>query len=235
MAATLKLTFNKPAVRQFIDEGSKGLRIKVENGVVMFKPASTRDGADVARLDARTRGGYEALVEGTGVEALAKTLSNPDGPFYVLRKTSKGFVTAQPWPHAEAPPKFEPHVRVWKSVTAPKKKTAAPAAPRAANSGGDSTDAYLNRVRWAYGKLGEPTRPGRPSKELVEARHIKEAFEHAAFDLAMNDRGEPKIDVQRLIQAYELIHDFLAMVAPEALQALERKHTEVQAEAPVAA
>lgn len=229
---TAKLTFNKPAVRQFIEEGAHGLKIKIEDGVAMFKPSTNREGPDVAKLEPRTRGGYEATVEGTGVDDLMQVLKNPHGPFFVLKRSARGYVSAHPWPNRDAPPKFEPHVRVWHSKASTKKTAAkTEAKPSAATKKPTQDIDYLERVRWAYGKLAETPRPGRPSKDIVEARQIKEAFEHAAFDLISHRDGEPQIDVHGLLQAYELIGTFLRAAAPEAMQALEQRMMAPKAEA----
>jgi hypothetical protein len=213
-----KLTFNRPAVRQFIEGGEgRGLKIKIENGTVMFMPSNV-DGDDTASLNPRTRGGYESIVEGSGADEVLKHLNNPSGPFFVLRRVGKDWVAAEPYHGKDAPPKFEPHVRVWHS-SQPKhvtKKTSAPkrATPKAQVVAAEPMD-IADRVRWAYTKLGEERRPGRPSREFMEARQIKDSFEAVAVEF-ISDLGT-KIDVKAAVEAHRQLTAFLAIAAPEAL------------------
>jgi len=223
-----KLTFNRPAVRQFIEGGEgRGLKIKIENGTVMFSPSPTPDGEDVASLAPRTRGGYESIVEGTSANEVLKHLKNPAGPFFTLRRVGKDWVAAEPYKGKDAPPKFEPHVRVWHS-SQPKQSVKATAAPkRAATPKTQVTHTpepvdIAERVRWAYAKLGEDRRPGRPSREIAEARQIKESFEAMAMEFISNPNGS-SIDVKAAVDAYNQLGAFLRTVAPEAIRNAEPK------------
>lgn len=233
MTDRFKFTFNKPAVRQFLEGDDKGLRIRVEDGMVMFKTAKTADGADAVHLEQRTRGGFEATIEGQGATDILSSLQNPAGPFYVLKRRGDGWVAAHPYGGDDAPPKFEPHVRVWtarektaveaKSV---KKKTgkktkAAKTAP--APLAGPGTP-YLESVRAAYDKLSEAARPGRPSNEAtqqrMEAREIVANFEATAKELMGVSLDGPRMDMSGLITAHKMIGDFIALTEPKSVDLL---------------
>ena len=125
-------------MRQFIEgDDNTNLRIKLEDGVVMFQPTTMRS-EDTAPLNPRTRGGFEAFIDGDAAQEVLKNLSNPHGPFYILHP-SKGWAVATPFAGSGAPPKFEAHVRVWsdsqiklvsKSVKSHKKDRADPKLPK---------------------------------------------------------------------------------------------------------
>lgn len=226
MTDRFKLTFNKPAVRQFLEGDDKGLRIRVDNGVVMFKTAKSVV-ADAAPLDQRTRGGIEATVEGESAASILEHLNNPAGPFYVLKRREGGWVAAEPYNGAEAPPKFEAHVRVWTA----REKTAEKPVKKKAKTGRrvKSTTApsvehgvdtpYLDKVRNAYGKLAEAARPGRPSNEerqgRMEARDIVANFETTAKELMGLPSDSPRLDLSGLISAHKIIGDFIDLMAPK--------------------
>jgi hypothetical protein len=221
---TFKLTFNKPAVRQFIEgEETGGLRIKLDNGVVQFMP-STTSGPDTTPLTQRTRGGYEAIIEGDSADSVLEALHNPNGPFFVLKRVSKDWVAAEPYNGKDAPPKFEPHVRVWapglpKAVAKIKK-------PRATKAVARTNDPIIvqqpsdpmDRVHWAYEMLSEAARPGRPSKELVEARAIRASFEDAALNfMSKTEIGHlSRPNLKIVVETYNRIGDFLR-TKPEVL------------------
>lgn len=223
MSDRFKLTFNKPAVRQFLEGDDKGLRIRVDNGVVMFKTSKSVV-ADAAPLEQRTRGGIEAIVEGESAASVLENLNNPAGPFYVLKRRENGWVAAEPYGGADAPPKFEPHVRVWtareKTAEKPVKKKAkvgrrvkVSAAPTI-EQGVDTP--YLDKVRSAYGKLSEAARPGRPSNEerqgRMEARDIVASFEATAKELMGLPTDSPHLDLSGLITAHKIIGDFINLM-----------------------
>ena len=225
MTDRFKLTFNKPAVRQFLEGDDKGLRIRVDNGVVMFKTSKAADLADAAPLDQRTRGGFEATVEGESAASILENLNNPAGPFFVLKRREGGWVAAEPYKGDDAPPKFEPHVRVWtareKTADKPVKKKAksgrrVKSMASAPISGPDTP--YLDSVRSAYAKLSEAARPGRPSNEekqgRMEARDIVASFEATAKELMGLPVDSPRLDLSGLISAHKMIGEFIDLMAP---------------------
>lgn len=242
MTDRFKLTFNKPAVRQFLEGDDKGLRIRVENGVVMFKTSKTANAADAAPLDQRTRGGFEAVIEGEAAASILANLHNPAGPFFVLKRSEGGWAAAEPYDGADAPPKFEPHVRVWtareKTAEKPVKKKAKTSrrvkSTASVISGPDTP--YLEGVRAAYAKLAEATRPGRPSNEeregRMQARDIVANFEATAKELMGLPADSPRLDMSGLIAAHKMIGDFIDLMAPkpeEATEATAQKPDETKA------
>lgn len=224
MTDKFKLTFNKPAVRQFLEGDDKGLRMRVDNGVVMFKTSKAANLTDAAPLEQRTRGGFEAVVEGESAASILASLQNPAGPFFVLKRREGGWVAAEPYGGADAPPKFEPHVRVWtareKTAEKPvkkKAKTGRRVKSTAAPISGPDTP-YLESVRAAYAKLAESARPGRPSNEerqgRMEARDIVANFEATAKELMGLPADSPRLDLSGLITAHKMIGDFIDLMAP---------------------
>ncbi len=241
MTDRFKLTFNKPAVRQFLEGDDKGLRIRVDNGVVMFKTSKTANLADAAPLDQRTRGGIEAVVEGESAANILANLHNPAGPFFVLKRREGGWVAAEPYDGADAPPKFEPHVRVWtareKTAEKPvkkKAKTSRRVKSTATPISGPDTP-YLEGVRAAYAKLAEAARPGRPSNEerqgRMEARDIVANFEATAKELMGLPADSPRLDMSGLIAAHQMIGDFIALMAPKPDEAPAQTPTADEAKA----
>lgn len=225
MTNRFKLTFNKPAVRQFLEGDDKGLRMRVDNGVVMFKTSKAANLPDAAPLDQRTRGGFEAVVEGESAADILANLQNPAGPFFVLKRREGGWVAAEPYDGTDAPPKFEPHVRVWtareKTAEKPVKKKAKTGrrvkSTAAAPISGPDTP-YLETVRTAYATLAQVARPGRPSNEerqgRMEAREIVTNFEATAKELMGLPADSPRLDMSGLIAAHKMIGEFIDLMAP---------------------
>lgn len=212
-----KLTFNKPAVRQFIQgEEAGGLRIKIQDGVVMFMPVTDTTKADSAKLSPRTRGGYEAIVDGSEADNVLKHLKNRAGPFFILRRVSKDWVVAEPYNGRKDPPKFEPHVRVWspalkadKAVNKPTTKRAAPAVAKVTTPTSMSALDQIASINWAYEKLAEPPHPGRPDKETIEARAIRDSFEGT--------------ELSTIISAYDTLGNHLRKVCPSAVHGSDER------------
>ena len=117
------LTFNKPAYKMFFEgEEATGLKIRVQDGIVQFRPVDSdeEDGSDTASLSMRERGGVAAVIEGTASDTIFSHLKNPHGlPYFLLSRAPKGWITATPFegPGRE-PPRFAPQVRVWTKSTA---------------------------------------------------------------------------------------------------------------------
>jgi len=169
---TFKLTFNKPATRQFIDGiECGGLEIKIVDGCVQFRPVVNL-GSESVELSMRDRGGFEITISGSEENELLAAFKNSSGPYFTLRRQGEWMVTA-PYNKADEPPKFEPHLRVWsKDVLVQTKKE------KEIIGEPEGHDA---RVRWAYAILASHAKgPGRPSSKFLRAKQIvKEEFETA--------------------------------------------------------
>jgi hypothetical protein len=221
---TIKLTFNKPAFRHFIEEGqeiaggggAKALRIKIENGIAMFQIAN-KPGDDTVSIAPRTRGGYEATITGSNTEALLQAMENADGPFFTIKRIDKDWVGAYAHPDADAPPKFQPHVRLWsheRPATKAKTTKRASAAVRSRRAAAPPstlpTDMpFADRVLWAYRKLNGAKKPGRPGGDILEARKIVERFETgAASKIKTGD-----IDLPALVEAHQIVGKLIEAAA----------------------
>lgn len=217
-----KLTFNRPAVRQFIEGNeNSGLRIRTtDDGRVQFMPSSNPED-DTANLVPRTRGGYESVVEGFAADEILNLLKNPHGPFFTLKRQQDGWIQAEPYAGRDAPPKFEPHVRVWhanipkagKGATVTRTKAAKP------KLSAETTPIDIaERVRWAHDKLSGERRPGRPSREMTEAREIKQSFEQAVAEFMSNLSLKPDVDVKTIAGVYHQLGAFLKQACPETVE-----------------
>ena len=189
----LRLTFNRPAVSQYIDDGDneiKGLKVRIENGVAQFLPVVDISGGDVVDLKYRTRGGAEAVIEGAMVADLTRSFRNDDGPFFVLtRQKGSDWLSAKPHPSAEAPTKATAQLRVWNEEhgrmtqpVTPKAKTnkAKPRVVAKTDAQVFDLSAIIERIRAARDlsqQHAAARRPGRPSREIVAARNALAAFE----------------------------------------------------------
>lgn len=112
-----KITFNKPAYKMFFaGEDAAGIRIKVEDRTVRFKPVQKLGmESDVVALTEKHRGGAESFIEGSKEAQLFELLTNPLGnPYFILRRAPGGWMEAIPHPGPKhAPERWEPHIRVW--------------------------------------------------------------------------------------------------------------------------
>lgn len=120
----LKLTINKPAFDAFFaGDEIAGIKIRLQNGIVQFRPAFAVDDTDIAPIEDRTRGGIEVRIEGLWRDEIYDALENPAGnPFFILQRAGQGWISAIPHrgePKWE-PPRTMPVMRVWsqKKVTA---------------------------------------------------------------------------------------------------------------------
>lgn len=202
MLKSLRLTFNKPTVgHYFKGEEATGVRVKIEDGVVQFLPVNQTGGKDFLPVEVRERGGAIAIVEGTRAAELAEALHNSAGPFFTLERVKGGWLQATPYPKNSAPAKFEPHVRVWvpKEETAQVVRSVAPSVAPATN-----LPALLQMVRNAQATVAafqSSKKPGRPPREVLEARQHLEDFRRLAAEIA----PVPTVNVALLTEAKSLI------------------------------
>lgn len=191
----LKITFNKPAVRQFFEiEGARGVRLRVEGDDVLFQTVKDLRQKDALKLEERTRGGFEVTLAEGNAEAVLATLraGKPRTPFYLFRRNDDGWYRLVPYvPNRKtndmAPPKFDPHLRVWTKepfvvpdipeVVAPSAPTVAPVAP--------PPNPTLDEIREAFDLLHRSASgpSAVPSQDVMRAREMVAAFETTARDL----------------------------------------------------
>jgi hypothetical protein len=212
-----KLTFNRPAETMMGE--ATALRIKFEDGRALFQPAYfSEGGGDLVMLLPRSRGGFKAYINGTDADKLLRAINHQHGPFSTLEWfNTKGHVNewmvAKPWTEeGKAPPKFDPHIRIWAAEDAPHKNVEKPLAtkpakiivPTEVEPAYASMD-YLDRVRWAYNRLAEPRGPGRPVKDVIAAQRIKDQFEKASASVLPGGT----LDLEAMVKAHEVIGYFL--------------------------
>jgi hypothetical protein len=202
MTGSYRLTFNKPAVAQLLvtdgGEAADGLKVRIEDGSAQFLPVRGSKDGDVIQLDARSRGGVEATVEGSMAEDLAKALENDSGPFHTMHRAAHGWLGVSTHDDAAAPSKFVPHVRVWEAGVTTKKpaKGAKPAkagksgknksadvtvAPVNGNTIGDMFD-YLRDAKALADEYAQNSKRGLPPREIRDARMALAQFEQMAID-----------------------------------------------------
>jgi hypothetical protein len=186
---TFRLTFNKPTItRNFDGEKIVAVRVKIVDGVAMFLPVSDQSAKDVLTIAVRERGGGEAFVEGTKAEELRAALTNPAGPFFTLHRREGGWMAAVPWTRDSAPPKPEPHLRTWQ----PDNRSAALAKIPEINT--ESLSGFLHMVTKARELLEDfaaNKRPGRPPREVVQARQDLALFDRLSHEVLVSTAMPP--------------------------------------------
>lgn len=176
-----KLTFNKPAYSMFFQgEDAKGVRIRVQEGVALFKPVQSLEGTDIAPIQERNRGGIEAMIEGHMSETILNALKNPNGnPFFMLERAPKGWFYARPFDGSKREPsRFQAQVRVWS------RDAVRPLSTQVVHDlqGMGSTE-FLKEVVNAKSIIDgydSMKKPGRPPKEVSDARDLIKVFEDVA-------------------------------------------------------
>jgi hypothetical protein len=110
------LTFNLPAVRQLFDlKAHEGIKVKVENGQILFKPVEQAKGAGVFALFNRTRGGIGIELTGKAAEEFVKKTGLERGSHMVIHQATYGWLIAEPvGAPGEKPSKLLPCARLWR-------------------------------------------------------------------------------------------------------------------------
>lgn len=166
----LRLTFNKPTVKPFVEgDEAVGFRIGIKDGAVQFLPVSDLDSDDVLPISFRSRGGAEATIEGDDISEIVEALDNPHSPFFTLTRVKGGWLEATPWTKSTPPPKFEPHVRLWFPRDQQPKRAAAETS--FAEFAKMVTDAQKT-----IEKFSKVRKAGRPPREVAEAKAIIDQF-----------------------------------------------------------
>jgi hypothetical protein len=227
----MRITFNKPATEQFFRaEEAEGVRVQIDNGKVQFLPVSGSDtqADDVLPVVPRSRGGAEAKIEGSMADALATAMRNEHGVFFVLERLKGGWLAPRPHPNAEPPPKFVPHIRIWSGVD---EEVEAPKVQRHATEAAPNPEIVvaLEKVRGArdlIDRYSGERRPGRPPREVLEARATLAAFEGVAAEVLPAFKNL-QIAVSRLDEASSIMTRILSdvpgpIVVPNEIMAAAR-------------
>lgn len=210
-----RITFNKPAVKLMGDNDVQNLKVRLEGGIVFFRPVRGRE-QDTIEVSGRTRGGGEAVVEGRFAEDLFRALTNRHGPFFTLR-SENGWFVATPYPSHAAPSKFAPHLRVWVPKAAATHATAVPELyPMSLADSLKSARLALQRdpesIRHAKAlidRYNADRKPGRPSREVMEAKTILAEFTSLTeclpglklvLDMSLLTKTDDRLDDSRSFQ-----------------------------------
>lgn len=111
----INLTLNKPAVTNFIDGGTKALKLKIVDGKLLIKPVATETGRDTFALTSRTRGGVGVTVTGRMAEAFLNDAGLERGTHLTLEQSGYKWLAAEV--HGapnEKPSKIVPTARLWR-------------------------------------------------------------------------------------------------------------------------
>jgi hypothetical protein len=161
------LTFNKPAVAQFIDLANHaGIRVKVEGKQIMFKPTKAVRGADVFAISERTRGGTGITISGKAADHFLKVTGLERGSHMKLSQAQYGWMVAEPMDApGMKPSKIVPTARLWRAIeeVGTKAEKAPAPAPRKARvkKEADAPQASRGRKPKAEAAPAEPKRRGR--------------------------------------------------------------------------
>jgi hypothetical protein len=179
------LTFNKPAVANFIDMSvHEGMKVKIEGDQVFFKPTKAARGNGVFALAERTRGGIGIEISGRFADEFLKKTGLERGSHMKLHATSYGWMVAEPMEAPGVKPsKIVPCARLWRATEeVGTKAEKAPIANVARASRG------RGRPPKAAAPTEQPKKRGRRSKAEIAA-------EQAAAEAAPKRRGRrPKAE-----------------------------------------
>lgn len=211
-ATVFKLTFNKPAQRQFFDGPDVvGLRIKMDAAGVYFRGVNSVRGPDTVKLVERTRGGHEVTIEGSMAQDLLDALmseATAARPFFILsRSNQKGWVECTYHNAEAAPQKFSPHMRVW----APQERVERPVVEDLDAELVAGLGVFSNKIYEAHRLVTEHVEDrkiGRPPRDVRVARAIMGAFELLASKVLAN-RGLSGLEMKPLRELRERLDDVM--------------------------
>jgi hypothetical protein len=170
------LSFNKPAVTQFIDtDAAAGIKVKIENGVAYFKPVKSERGAGVFPITGRTRGGVMIDITGKFADEFMQKTGMERGSHMTLTQTTYGWLQAESLgePGVKTS-KLIPTARLWRSIeeAGESKAEKAPAAPaRASRKSAAKPAAKKTRAKAkaAPEAAAKPARKQRAKKAAAQA------------------------------------------------------------------
>jgi hypothetical protein len=93
------------------------MRVKVENGLIMFKPTKATRGADVFQISERTRGGTGITINGKFADQFLKETGLERGSHMKLSAAQYGWMVAEPMEAPGVKPsKIVACARLWRAV-----------------------------------------------------------------------------------------------------------------------
>lgn len=109
------LTFNKPAAVQYFSDGVLGLKVKVQDGTVLFKGVNRETGPGIYPLASRTRGGVGITLGGNMASQFLGEAGLDRGTHLTLEPTSYKWLAAEIHTGpTEKPSKLVPTARLWR-------------------------------------------------------------------------------------------------------------------------
>lgn len=112
------LSFNKPAVAQYIDtKNNAGIKVKIHDGVAYFKPVKSERGAGVFPIMHRTRGGVMIDITGKFADEFMQKTGMERGSHMTLTQGQYGWLIAESLgePGVKTS-KLIPTARLWRAI-----------------------------------------------------------------------------------------------------------------------
>jgi hypothetical protein len=209
---SFKLTFNLPAKNKYFDEDQMlGIAISFKDGVPQFRAAlpNADPEGDIFTVQARPRGGYQTFVTGELAASLYAYLTEKATvarPFFVMKKMDGGWATVQHFDRDGAPPKFEPHMRLWFE----KERSELGVRPPINDEIAEQLGAFATMMRAARDVVAlydAERRIGRPPAEVMESRQVLDAF------AALSQEIIPTTAVGDSLNNFEQVNDLLSTAA----------------------
>jgi hypothetical protein len=197
----IRITLNKPAYEAFVaGDDYTGMKVRIDHGILQFKPVYKIDEDDVAPFEERTRGGIGFTIEGYWQDDIMKALDvDASKPYFILQRAGKGWISATH--HSGAPrrdpPRTIPVMRVWSH------KVPSLNQEQLADVGGMDVPLFVTEVRRAKQDIDAyfvNKRPGRPPKEITDKQELLRYFVSVALEV---------MDVSPILDAQRALADFI--------------------------
>ena len=205
-----RLTFNAVATRAFFTDRTKGVRLRIESGVVAFRPVVARRGEDILALERRPRGVIAEVARDPLTRRLMRRLFkaglSESQPYFKLEEsTPRGWFSLNHHP-ADLPPQrqplmvvsdFEPplvtiDMGLWRRL----QRAMASTQPVAMPLWQDFMEMFHSAVR-----MTERTTRGRKSSERIEAERLLAIIEQNVSEFHSLAAHQPEVadDVASLL------------------------------------
>jgi hypothetical protein len=223
----IRITLNKPAYEAFVaGDDYTGMKVRIDHGILQFKPVHKIDEDDVAPFEERTRGGIGFTIEGYWQDDIMQALDiDANKPYFILQRAGKGWISATH--HSGAPrrdpPRTIPVMRVWSH------KVPSLNEEQMADIGGMDVPLFVSEVRRAKQDIDAyfvNKRPGRPPKEITDKQELLRYFVSVALEV---------MDVSPILDAQRALADFIDKTGIEGEAARRPPEQNVAAEPPVVA